>query len=309
MKTIPLFCLCLIAATVTAKEKGGKFDRLLAKDANKDGKLSKEELGETFWKRASGQDANGDGVLDENEIKALNEKGRRGKDEQVRPGGANTMFEMREFKGGNGQTIRYSLYVPKENHESLPLVLCLHGAGGNTDAANILAAVEMQAKHPCIVMAPACDGKSTRWVTSEFRSSKDARSVMPELMEALTVVVAETKADTKRLYITGQSMGSVGTWGIIAEHAAKFAAAVPVCGIWQTADAAKMNGVAIWAFHGDQDGAVPVSGTRDMIAALKAAGVKPEPKYTEFPGVGHGSAGPAYEKAELWDWLFAQKRE
>ena len=46
----------------------------------------------------------------------------------------------------------------------------------------------------------------------------------------------------------------------------------------------------------------------DRAAALKAAGVNPEPKYTEFPGVGHGSWGPAYEKAELWEWMFAQSR-
>jgi predicted peptidase len=69
-----------------------------------------------------------------------------------------------------------------------------------------------------------------------------------------------------------------------------------------------MNGVAIWAFHGEADATVPVSGSRDMIAALKAAGVKPEPKYTEFPGVGHGSWEPAYDTSQLWDWMFAQKR-
>lgn len=303
----PIMLLFVLVATTHAQQKD-KFARLQTMDANKDGKLSKEELGAQFWSRASGFDANGDGVLEAAEIAAMQEKGRRGKDEQSRPGGANAAFDVREFKGTNGQTIRYSLFVPKEKPANLPLVLCLHGAGGNTEAANLLAAPEMQAKHPCIVMAPACDGKSTRWAKSEFRAS-DARSVMPELMEALDAVVAETKADAKRLYLTGQSMGGMGTWGIIAEHAAKFAAAVPVCGIWQPTDAAKMNGVAIWCFHGADDNTVPVSGSRDMIEALKKAGVKPEPKYTEFPGVGHGSWGPAYEKPELWEWMFAQRRE
>lgn len=303
----PIMLLFVLVATTHAQQKD-KFARLQTMDANKDGKLSKEELGAQFWGRASGFDANGDGVLDAAEIAAMQEKGRRGKDEQSRPGGANAAFDVREFKGTNGQTIRYSLFMPKDKPAGLPLVLCLHGAGGNTEAANLLAAPEMQAKHPCIVIAPACDGKSTRWANSEFRAS-DARSVMPELMEALDAVVAETKADSKRLYLTGQSMGGMGTWGIIAEHAAKFAAAVPVCGIWQPADAPKMNGVPIWCFHGADDKTVPVSGSRDMIEALKKAAVKPEPKYTEFPGVGHGSWGPAYEMAELWEWMFAQKRE
>ena len=129
------------------------------------------------------------------------------------------------------------------------------------------------------------------------------------MMEALDAVVAETKADAKRLHVTGQSMGGMGTWGVIAEHGAKFAAAVPVCGIWNPEDASKMNGVAIWCFHGAEDKAVPVSGSREMITALQKAAVKPAPKYTEFPGVGHGSAGPAYQTKELWDWMFVQKRE
>ncbi len=71
----------------------------------------------------------------------------------------------------------------------------------------------------------------------------------------------------------------------------------------------KKSGVAIWAFHGDKDEAVPVTGSRDMIAALKQAGVKPEPKYTELPGVGHGSWNDAYNTAAMWDWMFAQRRQ
>jgi len=194
------------------------------------------------------------------------------------------------------------------------MVLCLHGAGGNVEAANLLTVPAMQAKHPCIVVAPACDGKSTRWVESEFRGARDdkkkqPRAVMPELMEMLDAVIAEGNADPSRIYVVGQSMGGVGTWGLIANHPDKFAAAIPVCGFWTPADAPQMSGVAIWAFHGEKDEAVPVSGSRDIIAALKKSAITPKPKYTEFPGVGHGSWGLAYEMAELWDWLFEQRKK
>ena len=308
MKPALIFTWLLSSIVVFAQEKPGKAGRLMSKDSNKDGKLSKEELGEQFWQRAAGQDANGDGQLDAQEIGALQSKERGKGAPQVRPGGANAAFTVREFKGSNSHTLRYSLFIPANKADTaLPLVLCLHGAGGNTAAANVLAAPAMQQKHPCIVMAPACDGKNTRWVTGGFRGS-DARPVLPELMEALEAVIAETKADSTRIYITGQSMGGVGSWGIIAQHADKFAAAVPVCGIWEPGDAPKMNGVPVWAFHGADDPTVPVSGSRDMIAALKKAGVKPEPKYSELPGVGHGSWEPAYQTAELWEWLFAQKK-
>jgi len=230
---------------------------------------------------------------------------------QRRPGGANAAFAVREFKGSNGNTIRFSLFAPQATggKSKLPLVLCLHGAGGNTAAANILAGENLQKKYPCVVMAPACDNRETRWVEAPFGRGRNARAALPELLEALDSVVKEAAVDPSRIYLTGQSMGGIGTWGLIAKHADCFAAAVPVCGIWSPEDAAKMNGVAIWAFHGDMDPTVPVSGSRDMIAALKKAGVSPEPKYSELAGVGHGSWGPAYAKPELWEWLFAQRRQ
>jgi predicted peptidase len=231
---------------------------------------------------------------------------------QRRPGGANASFAVREFRGSNGQTLRYSLFLPASNDSAkaakLPLVLCLHGAGGNTAAANVLAGPEMQKKHPCVVMAPACDNRDARWVKSPYGRGQGARPVLPELLEALDAVIKEAAVDPRRVYVTGQSMGGIGTWGIIASHAERFAAAVPVCGIWSPEDAPNMNGVAIWAFHGDQDQTVPVRGSREMIAALKAAGVKPEARYSELAGVGHGSWGPSYATPELWDWLFAQQR-
>jgi len=229
-----------------------------------------------------------------------------------RPGGANASFAVREFKGSNGHMLSYSLFVPtpaeSDKSQKPPLVLCLHGAGGNTAAANILAGAEMQKKHPCVVMAPACDNRETRWVEAPFGRGRNARAVLPELLEALDSVVKEKSVDPNRIYVTGQSMGGIGTWGLIAKHPERFAAAVPVCGIWSPEDAAKMNGVAIWAFHGDMDPTVPVTGSRIMIEALKKADVKPEAKYTELAGVGHGSWGPAYAKPELWEWLFAQRK-
>lgn len=226
-----------------------------------------------------------------------------------RPGGANASFAVREFRGTNNQVLRYSLFVPpNRGAEKLPLVLCLHGAGGNTAAADVLVSAEMQKTHPCVVMAPACDTATARWVESSFGRGANNRAVTPELIEALDSVVREANADPTRIYLTGQSMGGIGTWGLLAKHAEKFAAAVPVCGIWPPEDAPKMNGVPIWAFHGDMDPRVPVRGSRDMIAALKKAAVSPEPRYTELPGVGHGSWGPAYATTEMWDWLFSQRR-
>ena len=225
-----------------------------------------------------------------------------------RPGGAPASFEVRTFTAPGGASIRYSLFVPKDipAGQKLPLVLCLHGAGGNTEAARVLAAAERQAKTPCVVLAPGCDTRTSRWVAMPFRPTEQ-RSVLKELMGALDEVLRSHPVDPDRVYVTGQSMGGMGTWGLLANEAQRFAAAVPVCGAWQPDDAAKMARVPVWAFHGDKDPTVPVDGSRRMIAALKAAGAAP--RYTEFPGVGHNSWSQAYATAEMWDWMFAQRRK
>src|SRR5262245_24572665 len=191
------------------------------------------------------------------------------------PGNAPSSFEVHSFKAPNGETLRYSLYIPRElpPGKQLPLVVCLHGAGGGTHAATVLADREQQKKRPCFLLAPACAGKGNRWVKTEFRGGK-GRAVEPELMALVDAVVGKHAIDPTRIYLTGQSRGGVGTWGLIAAHPQRFAAAVPVCGLWDPADAKKMVKVPIWAFHGARDNAVPVSGSRDMIEALRKAGAR-----------------------------------
>jgi hypothetical protein len=44
-----------------------------------------------------------------------------------------------------------------------------------------------------------------------------------------------------------------------------------------------------------------------MVEALRRAGA--EPRYTEYPGVGHNAWQRAYQEPDLADWLFAQRRE
>jgi predicted peptidase len=64
--------------------------------------------------------------------------------------------------------------------------------------------------------------------------------------------------------------------------------------------------VAVWAFHGKNDKNVPVSGSRDMINAMRNAGG--HPTYTEYPDEAHNIWNRVSATPGLWDWLFAQQR-
>lgn len=113
--------------------------------------------------------------------------------------------------------------------------------------------------------------------------------------------------DPDRLYITGLSMGGFGTWDAIQRKPDLFAAAVPICGGGDVSKASHITKIPIWVFHGAEDNLVNPKWSRDMVEAIKRAGGNP--KYTEYPGVGHHSWVPAYSDPELFEWLFSQKKK
>ena len=101
-------------------------------------------------------------------------------------------------------------------------------------------------------------------------------------------------------------MGGYGAWHLVITRPGLFAVAVPIAGGADPALAGAIAHVPVWAFHGEQDPAVPVAYSRDIIAALRQAGSSP--RYTEFPGEGHVVWPLAFDDPELLDWLFAQRR-
>ena len=62
-----------------------------------------------------------------------------------------------------------------------------------------------------------------------------------------------------------------------------------------------------WVFHGEDDPAVPIRRSEEMVDALKKTG-DPEVKFTRYPGVGHDSWVKAYNDPELYEWLLSHKR-
>jgi len=213
------------------------------------------------------------------------------------------------------ETLPYRLSVPEGESESCPLVLFLHGAGsrqgsdnskqviGNSFLKVILNEGNLE-KYPCIVLVPQCP-EGMGWVKQPWGPGMAA-----QLMGMLEQVCAAYPVDRSRIYITGNSMGGFGTWGMLQEYPDYFAAAVPLCGGWDLDDdvenAPAMKDVPIWAFHGALDTAVPVERTRDMVEALEAAGGNI--KYTEYPEEGHGISYRVYTEPELFPWMFAQAK-
>ena len=224
---------------------------------------------------------------------------------------------------------RYQVYVPHEfqRSSSLPIILALHGGGEygrdgllQTDGGLAHAIRQHPDRFPAIVVFP----QSPPGGTPGFQELGERIA-----LSALDNSIAEFDADASRVYLTGLSMGGNGAWYLAYHHAERFAAVIVVCGFIgvftgttsgvhypaivtmangdpYAAIAQRVSSLPIWIFHGDADPTVPVEVSRRMAAALKTIGA--DVQYNELPGVGHNAWDPAYGRADLFTWLFMQKR-
>jgi predicted peptidase len=221
-----------------------------------------------------------------------------------------------------GVVYKYQVYVPAEWNKSRqwPMILFLHGAGERGEdglaqtQVGIGAAIRLRSdRFPAVVVMPQCR-KGAMWTQPEMEAAA---------LAALEAAIKQFRGDRTRLYLTGLSMGGYGTFALGARYPGKFAALVPICGGVRfprrpnlptapepagdpyAETARKIGKTPIWIFHGGADPTVPVAESQKMAGALKTAGT--DPKYTEYPGVGHNSWDKAYGEPELWKWLFEQK--
>lgn len=226
-------------------------------------------------------------------------------------------FEALEYQDAEGATLLYRLLKPGDNDTAKgkhPLLLFLHGAGerGSDNKAQLVHGKEMMRaaarQYGCFVLVPQCPREKkwaeVDWSKPSHQMPEKAADPMQLALELIAKMQKQYRIDSRRLYVMGLSMGGYGTWDVIQRCPELFAAAVPICGGGDETAAGRIK-AAVWAFHGDQDRAVPVSRSRNMIEAIKKAGGKP--KYTEYPGVGHNSWNAAFKDPEMLKWLFSQK--
>jgi poly(3-hydroxybutyrate) depolymerase len=204
-----------------------------------------------------------------------------------------------------------------EPGKTYPLVIFLHGAGerGNDNGKQLKHVAgrfvenEIRANFPCYVVAPQCPG-GQQWVDTPWQLPKHTMPPISKSMTALIELIGDMQkkhqVDATRIYAMGLSMGGFGTWDLAMRKPDLIAAAVPICGGADDSKGALLKDMPVWAFHGDKDTVVLTVRSRNIVAAIKAAGASP--KYTEYPGVGHFSWNKAAAEPGLFEWLFEQRR-
>jgi predicted peptidase len=227
--------------------------------------------------------------------------------------GAKGDQQRRYYFAAAGQELPYRLYVPQsyDPGAGAPLVVALHGFGGNQDyffrAVKTLPG--LLERHGFIFVAPmgfAADGwygaplaipgsaprssgaapppqVRTPDEETRYRSLSEA-----DVMNVLDLVRKEYTIDPDRIYLMGHSMGGFGTWWLGQKYAGTWAAIAPMSGVLPDVDyqLPKLARVPVHVSIGGAETPAWVEASRKLVETMKARGMTVE--YAEPAGATHG---------------------
>ncbi len=237
------------------------------------------------------------------------------------------LFEKREFVY-NGNTLPYRIIYPANYDKSkkYPLLLFLHGAGerGKDNEKQLIHGSKLfiteqnRKDFPAIIIFPQCPEESFWAVTKidrtvqpfkiEFDYTAQPNWPLAAANELVKKIINEGSVDKTKVYITGLSMGGMGTFESVYRNPDLYAAALPICGGGDVNHYDKRVGkTAFWVFHGTADAVVNVKLSQEMVEKLKS--LKAEVKYSEYPGVNHNSWDNAFAETDYLSWMLLHKKK
>ncbi len=235
-------------------------------------------------------------------------------------------FQALKYTDSKGTVLNYRLLLPPDYNPNnkYPLILFLHGGGerGDDNISQLKYGSEMflnkSKETPFIGIFPQC-AKEDYWASVKFSRAKyplelDFNYAYPEnpslhaAIELVQSMIKGKKADKKRIFITGMSMGGMGTFEAVYRYPKLFAAAAPICGGADLNAYSKTQAkVPFRIYHGDVDGVIPVKHSREATEKLKA--LVCDVVYKEYPGVNHNSWDNVFKEPDYLTWLLAQKKK
>jgi len=218
---------------------------------------------------------------------------------------------------GAAEIMPYRVYVPARYtaREAFPLVIALHGLGGNEDSmfdGYDRALVPLAEKHGYLVAAPLGFRVDGGYGFGLFRAADDVAAGRKseyserDVMAVVALMRKSYNVDPNRVYLMGHSMGGIGTWHLGAKYADVWAAIAPFAGFGLPETVARMKGIAQIVIHGDADPTVSVGGSRAMVEKMKELGI--EHRYIEVKGGNHSDV-VAPNFAAMFDFFDAHRRK
>lgn len=202
----------------------------------------------------------------------------------------------------------YAVVLPDgyySSDESWPTILYLHGLGEvGDDLTNLLQRGLLKELRdgmeiPFIVVAPQAP------FTEQYKDGWKRNEA--DILKVLADAKQHYRIDPDRVYLTGISMGGIGSFYMASQHPELFAAVAPIAGDGNTAWVAEYHGLPFWVFHGVRDDVISIKGSQAMVDRMEADSV--DVRFTQYPEADHDSWTPTYRNMELYRWFLAHRRE
>ena len=218
-------------------------------------------------------------------------------------------------------TLRYRILAPLDYNanEKYPVHLFLHGAGerGNDNELQLFHGSDLflnstnRKKYKSWVIFP--QSPKNDWWGGYYEPYKydyqvknsDALGLVIRLMDNF---VNRKDVNKDKVYVSGLSMGGMGTFSIIAERPNMFAAATPICGDGDPNNVISFaKKVPIWIFHGALDKTVlPTQSLKMANAIMKAGG---NPRVTIYENIEHNSWDVAFAEKDFLKWIHSKSKK
>ncbi len=167
-----------------------------------------------------------------------------------------------------GDTLRYTVSVPTgyDTKKPVPLIVVLHYGGDVTpfygrEMIDDLVTPALSSLG-AVVVAP--DALAGDWTS--LQNEKAVIWLTQSIMRSYSI-------DSKKVLLTGYSMGGKGTWFIGSRNQNLFTAAIPVAG--EPAGGLDWK-IPVYVIHSRKDEVIPIAPARRHVDQLKAKGVNAE---------------------------------
>lgn len=179
---------------------------------------------------------------------------------------------------------------------------------------------------------PAADRWPIIWIEPHGRGNSGYIGLgEKDVLNCLAAARARFPVDPDRTYLTGGSMGGMGTWQVGTHNVHAFAAIAPVFGgfdlrlhptagrdnpdadrpmeRWMAeiqsdfAGAEQLRNTPVFVHHGDQDQAADIRFSRHIVGLMQRWGY--DVRYHEYPGWGHEDLG---ETDEIVEWFLRRSK-
>ena len=223
---------------------------------------------------------------------------------------ANGDQQRHYFFAEAGRDIPYRVYVPSkyDGKSKLPMMVCLHGAGGTQDTLmdwghGMLK--DLAEKHGYIVVTPLGYSSGASFgqhfnigipdsaraggaMTAAERKQADEWSEK-DVMNVTEMVAKEYTVDRSRVYLMGHSRGALATWYLGEKYRQVWAGIAPVAGGFLDTDYPfeHLRGLPVIVSQGSADAVALPERARAQVATMEK--LRMSPRYVEVAGATHGS--------------------